>query len=95
MHSWIEWLMGVASRVAELFPWRGRRVKPTGRESKKYVVNDFHFPGNVAGRSGNRNKKYADESQKLKRNRRKKPKKAMKRLYQLGRSKKNQSRVRV
>lgn len=65
MHSWIAWLMGIASSVMDWFPWRKKKV--TGRESKKYVVNDFHFPGNAA----------------QKRNRRRKPSKKMVRLYQL------------
>jgi len=81
MHSLIAWLVGVAASVMDWFPWR-RRAKPTGRESKKYVVNDFHFPGNAAHK-----KKYADQMQKAKRNRKRKPKKSMRRLYQLGRNK--------
>lgn len=81
MHSIIGWLMAVAASVLDWFPWR-RKAKPTGRESKKYVVNDFHFPGNAPHKT-QRNKKYADQSQKAKRNRKRKPSKKMVRLYQL------------
>jgi len=93
MHSLILWLMGIASSVLDWFPWR-KKAKPTGRESKKYVVNDFHFPGNAAHKP-QRNKKYADQGQKAKRNRRKKPSKKMRRLYQLERSKAHPHRSRV
>lgn len=67
-------------------PWRRKAVKPTGPESKTYVVNDYHFPGNAAN-PDRRNKKYASQEQKAKHNRKRKPKKAMRRLYQLGRNK--------
>jgi hypothetical protein len=88
--SFFSWFGGLLSS------WRNwLRKKPSKHETKRYVVNDFHFPGNEPGAVNARNKKYADQKQKAKRNRKRKPKKAMKRLYQLGRSKAHPHRSRV
>lgn len=72
-------------KFTDWFPWK-RKAKPMGPKVERIVVNDYHFPGNVSD-PDRRNKKYASQKQKAKHNRRRKPKKAMRRLYQLGRNK--------
>lgn len=80
----MDWLGNLFGWFGSLLAsWRNLlRKKPSKYETKKYVVNDFHFPGNEPS-PDNRNKKFADERQKAKRNRKKKPSKKMTRLYQL------------
>ena len=68
------------------FPWKRKAVKPAGPKVERIVVNDYHFPGDPSN-PDRRHKKYASGSQKAKHNRKRKPKRAMRRLYQLGRNK--------
>lgn len=72
MNSVVEGIRFLWAWMESWFPWK-KKEKPTGPQVERYVLNDY--------------KKFADERQKAKRNRRRKPKKAMKRLYQLGRNK--------
>jgi hypothetical protein len=79
-------LVAAISAWSDWFPWKRKAVKPAGPKVERFVINDYHFPGN-AENPDKRHKKFADERQKAKRNRKRKPRKAMRRLYQLGRNK--------
>jgi hypothetical protein len=85
VNSVVEGIRFLWAWMESWFPWK-KKEKPTGPQVERYVLNDYHFPGNDPN-PDKRHKKFADERQKAKRNRRRKPKKAMKRLYQLGRNK--------
>lgn len=77
--SWFTIVLSFWSSLVKWFPWK---KKQTGTQSKTYLVNDFHFPGNTAHKT-TRNKAYVDQHQKATHNRRRKPKKAMRNLYHL------------
>lgn len=78
--SWLSNIMlSFWSSLVEWFPWKQKQKRA---QSKTYLVNDFHFPGNAAHKT-ERNKAYADQHQKAAHNRRRKPKKAMRNLYHL------------